>query len=316
MKKVDIAYILMLLFILCGCEADNGQSETRFVMDTVVTLTADCDSETLNGAFELCEGYDKLLSRTDTDSEVYRLNNSEGFVSVSEDTVKIIERSLYFSELSGGKFDITVCPVSELWDFNNQVIPSKDEIAEALKNIDYEDIEIKDSTVNLNGKKIDLGGIAKGYVADEIASFFKEKGVKKGIVNLGGNVAVFGEEYNVGIKRPFGDDVIAVIRLRDKSAVTAGIYERYIKSGDKIYHHIIDPETGYGVENELASVTVIGDSSLECDALSTVCMLLGKEKATEIIENQTDTQAVFIDRSGNITLTAGLYMKKNTIYLK
>lgn len=316
MKNKASVCLLILLFSLCGCDRNNEISETRFMLDTVATLTADCSKETLNGAFSVCSDYEKLLSRTVENSDVYILNQSEGFTEVSEETVKIIDRSIYFSKVSYGKFDITVCPVSQLWDFKNQVIPSKDEISEALQNVDYESIEIKGNSVNLNGKKIDLGSIAKGYIADGLKNYFLENGVTEGIINLGGNVVVFGKEYNVGIKRPFSGDIIAVLKLEDKSAVTSGIYERYIENGGKIYHHIIDTDTGYGVENELASVTVIGNSSFDCDALSTVCMLLGTEKGLEIIESFPDTEAVFLSRDEKITLSSGLIQKNNSIYLK
>lgn len=314
MKKLTSVYLILLLLSLCGCESE--QSQTRFILDTAVTLTADCSDEILNGAFELCEKYDRQLSRTNEKSDVYKLNNAKDFVSVEESTLKIIERSLYYSELSHGKFDITICSVSELWDFKNQIVPSRDEIAEALKNVDYESIEIKENTVNLNGKKIDLGSIAKGYIADEIKDYFLNNNVKNGIINLGGNVVVFGKEYKVGIMRPFSEDVLAVLDLKDKSAVTSGTYQRFIEKDGEFYHHILDTETGYSVKNVLTSVTVIGDSSLDCDALSTVCLLLGTKSGLELIENTPETEAVFIDKNEKITISSGLIRKNDTIYLK
>ena len=123
-------------------------------------------------------------------------------------------------------------------------------------------------------------------------------------------------KYSIGIKKPFEDSVIATVELQDKSVSTSGIYERYIKKDGKLYHHVLDPETGYGAENELASVTVIGNSSLDCDALSTVCLLSGTEDGLNIIENTADTEAVFIDRDNNITLSSGLYRENGKIYYK
>ncbi len=316
MKKMLSVCFVLLLLSLSGCDRNTEISETRFVFDTVATITADCDEETLIGAFSLCSDYEQLLSRTAESSDVYRLNEGLGFTEISDETVKIIERSVYFSEISGGKFDITICPVSMLWDFKNQIIPSKNEIAEALKNVDYESIEIKGNTANLNGKKIDLGGIAKGYIADCLKEYFIKNGVNKGIINLGGNVAVFGKDYRVGIKKPFSEDIAAVLCIKDKTAVTSGIYERSFEKDGRLYHHILDTATGYGVENELASVTVVGDCSLDCDALSTVCMLMGTENGLEIIENTPDTEAVFINKSGEITVSSGLKLKNNDIYFK
>lgn len=316
MRKNTTLPLLLLLLLLCGCNGNEQlNSQTRFLMDTAVQISADCDDETLNGAFELCERLEKELSRTKTDSDVYKLNSSDGFVTVSDDTVKIISRALYYSDLSGGKFDITICPVSELWNFKEQIIPDRSEIAEALKSVDYHSIEIKGNEVSLGGKKIDLGGIAKGYSADKLADYFKEKNVTSAIINLGGNIKITGE-YTVGIKKPFEDTTVAAVKLNNKSAVTSGIYERYIEKDGKIYHHVLDPETGCGVENELASVTVMGGSSLDCDALSTVCLLSGTDKGTEIIENSDGFEAVFIDRNGVITLTSGLYRENNEIFYK
>lgn len=307
---------MLILLLLCGCNSgETENSETRFLLDTVCTVTADCGDDIINGAFSLCENLERTLSKTVKDSDVYKLNNTEGFVSVSDGTLKTVEQALYYSELSGGKFDITIAPVSALWDFKNQVIPSKDEISEALQNVDYHSIEIKNGEISSGTKQIDLGGIAKGYIADRATEYLKENGAEKALVNLGGNICMIGE-YNIGIQKPFDDSVIASIALKDKCVVTSGIYERYIESDGKIYHHILDPKTGYGVENELASVTVIGEKALDCDALSTVCMLLGTESGMDIINNTADTEAVFIDRENNITLSSGLYREKDKIYFK
>lgn len=318
MRKNITLPMLLLLLLLCGCSQDENKalnSETRFLLDTACTVSADCDNETLSGAFAVCEELEKRLSRTAKGSDVYRLNEADGFVSVSDDTLRLLEKSVYYGNLTDGKFDITICPVSELWDFKNQIVPSRSEIAEALKNVDYHSIEIKENTANLNGKKIDLGGIAKGYITDKVISYFESKGVKKALVNLGGNIGMTGK-FNIGIRKPFTEEILLNMPLENKSAVTSGIYERYIEKNGEIYHHVLDPATGYGVKNELSAVTVIGDNSVDCDALSTVCLLLGTEKGKEIIENTAGTEAVFISRDGDITLTAGLYRENYKILFK
>ena len=316
MKKSVTLPMMLILLLLCGCNSgERENSETRFLLDTVCTVTADCNDGVINSAFSLCEELERTLSRTVKDSDVYKLNNTEGFVPVTEDTLKTVERALYYADLSGGRFDITIAPVSALWDFKNQVIPSKDEISEALQNVDYHSIKIKNGEISLNGSQIDLGGIAKGYIADKAAEYLKEKGVKKALVNFGGNICTVGE-YNIGIKKPFDDSVIASVKLKDKCIVTSGIYERFIEKDGRIYHHILDTKTGYGVENELSAVTVIGKKAIDCDALSTVCMLLGTQKGLEIINKTAQTEAVFIDRENNITLSSGLYRENDKIYFK
>ncbi len=317
MKKITSLSLVLLLLTLSGCGENNAKS-TRFLLDTIVTLDASCDGETLKDAFALCESYENLLSKTKENSDVWKLNSGKGFVKVSKDTLSLLNRSLYYGRLSGGDFDITICPVTNLWDFEGTTLPSRKEIAEALKNVDYESVRIKDGAVNLNGKKIDLGGIAKGYIADRLLSFFKENGTKEGIISLGGNIVCFGDKYyNIGIKKPFGENELsATLKIKNKSAVTAGIYERYIKKDGYIYHHILDKKTGYGADSDLASATVIGNSSVDCDALSTVCILKGSKKAAAIIEDIPDTEAVFINRNGKITYTSGLEFKNNTFTLK
>ena len=157
---------------------------------------------------------------------------------------------------------------------------------------------------------IDLGGIAKGYIADKTIEFLKGKGVKRANVNIGGNVYIYGEnQAEIGIRKPFSQDIIASVISDEGTFVTSGIYERYIEKDGKIYHHILDTKTGYGVENNLASVTVIGESSADADALSTVCMLSG----LEIIESKENTEAVFILKDGSIKLSTGLYRNNDII---
>lgn len=307
--------MLLLLLCLCGCRGEQANTETRFLLDTVVTLTADCGDEGIDGAFALCARYEQLFSRTVPDSDTARLNAAAEPIPVSDEMQELLRRALYYSELSGGKFDVTICSVSELWDFENQVVPGRDEIAAALRNVDYHSIALTEETAFLNGKKIDLGGIAKGYIADRLTEYLKENGARSGILNLGGNVAVFGKEATVGIRRPFGEDTVAVIRLCDCSAVTAGIDRRSFERDGKRYHHILDPATGYGVENELASVTVFSKHSVDGDALSTVCMLLGTEKGLELINSTKDTEAVFLDRQGNMTLSSGLTRSGNELFI-
>ncbi len=317
MKKITSLSLALLLLCLCGCSEENLKS-SRFLLDTIVTLDIACDEDTLKEAFSLCEKYEKLLSKTNKESDVSKLNHSNGLVKVSKDTRVITEKAIKYGKISGGAFDITISPVCDLWDFEGTSLPDRKEISEALKNVDYESIEISGDSINLKGKEIDLGGIAKGYIADRLLDFFKEKKISKGIINLGGNIVCFGErDYKIGIAKPFADNEIsATVKLKNKSLVTAGIYQRYIKKGDAVYHHILDPETGYGVSSDLASATVIGDSSVDCDALSTICILKGSKEAKKLIENTKNTQGVFISRNGEITYTSGLDYKNNTFTLK
>ena len=318
MKKITSLSMAIICLLLIGCnEKPKNLKSSRFMLDTIVTLDINCDQKTLEEAFLLCEKYENLLSKTRKNSDVYKLNNADDYITVSKDTIKIIKRSVYFSGLSGGLFDITICPVTNLWDFEGTTLPDRKEIEEAIKNVNYERIKTDGEKVFLDGTEIDLGGIAKGYIADKLLQFFKEKNVTDGIINLGGNVIVFGnKEKSVGIAKPFSEnEIVAKVKLKNKSIVTSGTYERFIDIDGKIYHHILDPKTGYSCETDLNSATVIGDTSLDLDALSTICILLGKEKATKLIEQTENTEAVFIDKQGKLTYTKGLKYKDNTFYL-
>ena len=318
MKKIVSLNLTLVLLLLCGCTGTQENKSSKFMLDTIVSLTAACDSDTLDGAFDLCSEYEKLLSRTIKGSDVYNLNNANGFIEVSDDTIEIIKKSVFYAENSGGKFDITIYPVSSLWNFNDEVIPSRDEISEALKNVDYQSIEINGKKINLNGKKIDLGGIAKGYIADKLLEYFKQNNVNEGIIELGGNLIVFGDcDYTVGIKKPFSNgEFAAKVKLRDKTVVTSGIYERYINTDSKLYHHILDPDTGYACDSDLCSATIISNSSFDADALSTMCILMGLERAKEFVENTADTEAIFIDTDKKLHYTSGLNLKDGIFTLK
>lgn len=318
MKKIISLNLSLVLLLLCGCNAKEENKDTRFLLDTVVTLTADCNDDILDGAFALCEEYENLFSRTVEQSDVYKLNSTDGFVTVDERVKNVIEKAIYYGDLSGGKFDITVYPLTSLWNFNGDVLPNRNEISEALQNVDYHSIEIVDDTVNLNGKKIDLGGIAKGYIADRISEYFKQNGVDEGIIDLGGNLIVFGDrDYTVGIKKPFSNgEISATVTLKNKTAVTSGVYERYIENDGVIYHHILDKSTGFSCESDLYSATVISDFSLDADALSTVCILLGLEDAENLIESLPDTEAIFIDDNQTLHYTSGLFLNGENFTLK
>ncbi len=314
MKKTLTFGTVLILALLCSC-ANTENTATQIYFDTAVTLTADCSDEVLNAAFSLCREYEKSLSRTKEDSEISSLTG--GRKKVSPNTLEVIKKGLYYCKKTNGAFDITVADLASLWNFKNEVIPTRDEIAEALKNIDYESIIIDGDTVDTNGKKIDLGGIAKGYVADRLLELLRDNNVKDGIINLGGNVTVFGNRYyNVGIKKPFSEgNVSATVRLKNKSVSTSGIYERFFENGGVLYHHILNTKTGYPAETDLLSASVIGDTSADCDALSTICVLYGLQDAKKLIESTDGFEAVFIDKNYKITFTDGLERKKGIIEL-
>lgn len=332
MKKFisTIIMISVLAIMLCGCQKkeDKKISKQGFYFDTIIqiTLYGTDDEQYINDCFDIADKYEKMLSNTIEDSEISRINEAAGkeAVSVSDETVSLIQKGIEYGKLSGGKFDITIGKLSDLWNFSeiaenlqsddneadSSVIPSDDQIREYLEHVDYNKIKIDKNSVMIADAQtqIDLGGIAKGYIADKMKEYLKSKKITSGIINLGGNVLTIGKKsdgnnYTVGIQKPFDKSgaSIATIKIDDKSVVTSGIYERYYKVDGKIYHHILDTQTGYPVDNDLYSVTIVSDSSCDGDALSTTCFALGKDKAEELIKSMDGVEAIFVDNKMNVT---------------
>lgn len=308
---------VLVLIALCSCSGVKENTDTRFLLDTFVTLSADCDAKGIALAFEKAAEYEKMLSRTVETSDVSRINRADGAVEVSEETARLVERALFFGNLSGGRFDITLSQVNALWDFSEHIVPDRSEIAEALKNVDYQSVKIQGNQVDAAGKEIDLGGIAKGYIADKTADILQENGAENGIVNMGSSIVVFGREQTVKIKKPFSENEIsAELLIKDKALSTSGTYERAFVKDGVLYHHILDPKTGFGVKSDLSSATVICDDAADADALSTVCILLGLDASRELIEKMPNTQAVFVSEDGSVSFTSGLHEKNGKIVLK
>ncbi len=313
MKKIFIL-LLMPTVLLCGCHKSEN-TKSQILMDTVCTITADCSEEALNDVFKLCENYDRLLSPSSPDGEVSMINYYDE-MELSPETLEILTKALYYCQKTGGKYDITITPAADLYDFENQTAPTEDELKSVLYKVGYDRIEIKGNFVYLNNTDINLGSIAKGYVADKLVKYLKDNGAQNGIVNLGGNVAVFGKVYTVGIQKPFSNEVMLTVKIKNASAVTSGIYQRCFEKNGKFYHHILNTDTGLPVENELASVTILGENSSECDVLSTVCMILGEENAKKFINQTAGYEAVFIKKDNSVSVSNGLKLNKNKVVYK
>lgn len=303
------AFCLMILIfsiVFSGC-ADSQSKETAksdFVLNTVATITVygDCDESIIDESFALCRKYEALLSRTLESSEIYKLNRRE-ISAVSDETAQLISKGLYYGQLSGGKFDITIEPLSVLWDFSSgsPSVPLENVIAEAKKYVDYTAVKVVGNRIafSSNYTRLDLGAIAKGYIADRVRDYLASQGVSKATINLGGNVVCIGGKtadsgFTVGIQRPFGEGSIARVEISDLSVVTSGTYERYFEENGKLYHHILNPKTGYPIENGLLSVTIVGADSCACDALSTTCFALGLKAGLELINSTPNTYAIFV----------------------
>lgn len=307
MKRVLLC-AMILLFPLFGCRTEIAHSAAGIACDTVVTITAYAPQDTVDEAFRICEEYEAMFSKTVEGSDIWTLNHANGkAVEVHAETAELLRLAAEIGEASGGAFDVTIAPVSGLWDFSadDPSLPEKDALISAVSRVDYRQIMIDGTAVALkNGAEIDLGGIAKGYIADRVAAYLREQGVTSACINMGGNVVTIGAKpdgspWTIGVRDPNGtpEQSAEILRLTDAAVVTSGNYERFFELDGVRYHHILDPKTGMPVSNGLASVTIIGTRSDLCDALSTACFVLGEERSAAILE-QYGVRAIFIRQDG------------------
>lgn len=314
LKKACVLLAALLIFAT-GC-APKMNSALGFHLDTVITVNGYCSEELLKEAVALCGEYEKVLSKTVEGSDVWRINTAGGTpVEVCEHTANILSLASDISERSGGSFDVTVAPAAALWDFKADVpaLPDSEALAQAAALVDYSKVSLEENTVLLPADmSVDLGGIAKGYIADRVQDYLLENGVESALLNLGGNTVALGskpggENWRIGIQDPQSEngEYIAVVSVTDKAVVTSGSYQRYFDIDGERYHHILDTKTGYPVNNGVASVTIVADKSALADALSTACFALGCEEGMKLAE-ECGAEAIYIKESGEILYTEGL----------
>ncbi len=293
--------------------SDELNTTTLFFFDTVLTISAYCDNETLDAVAEQCEYFDNAFSRTIEGSDVWNINHAEGSPTVvDEKTADIIARALEYAEQTDGLFDITIGAVSSLWDFVEGIKPDDEDIRAAVEHVDWHCVEVEGNTVTLSDPEamIDLGGIAKGYIADYIKQMLEDAGITSATINLGGDVSVLGEKpdgtlYNVGIQDPNGatDEVIASIRTNE-SVVTSGLYERAFTEDGIEYYHILDPKTGYPVATDLESVSILSGSATDADVWATTAFLMGSTATLDFLNSDDRFQGLLVDKDGSITTSS------------
>lgn len=302
-----------------------------------ITIYDSQDKALLDDCLALCDKYELIFSRTNEKSELYKLNHrkdvSDGDFStdgqttpypvsgtadtwhISEDLAALLSEGLDITKESDGAFDIAIAPLTSLWDFTAEDprVPDDAAIQKALPLCSSDGVTIdgQDITLPSDDIQFDVGAIAKGYIADRLKDFLMKKGVKSAIINLGGNVLCIGSKpdgtpFKIGIQKPFADrnETEAVMDITGKSVVSSGIYERCFKQDGKLYHHILNPQTGYPYDNGLISVTIISDQSVDGDALSTTCFALGLEDGLKFAEKK-GVQAVFITEDYELHYTDG-----------
>ena len=322
MKKKCVASALIVAVILIGfwfmCSRVGHKEVTKsgFYFDTIIQITLYHGEEALlDDCFQMADRYENYFSTTKKNSDIAKINAAGGKpVKVHSETRSLIKKGLEYGEKSDGKFDITIGRLSSLWDFskNEGEVPAKDEIEKALKTVNYKKVKIEGDRVVLEdpNAQLDLGGIAKGYIADQMKAYLVKNGVKQGIINLGGNVLTIGEKknkagYHIGIRKPFDETgaTIAEVEVKDQTVVSSGVYERFFYKGNKLYHHLLDTKTGYPIENDLLGVTIICNRSVDGDALSTTAFALGLEDGMHYIESLDGVRAAFVTKDDQVHWT-------------
>ena len=322
MKRLFIGGLLVAALMLAGCSAQTSAEESSpsrevYAMDTVMTLEA-CGQNAdaaLDEAVAEIERLDALWSIASSDGEIAQLN-AEKQITASADTLALLTRAKEISAATSGLFSTTIAPLMEAWGFTSgdYRVPDEAELSALLAHVDDEEIAISDSTVTIPADaKVDLGGIAKGFTSARVMEIFRENGVENGILSLGGNVQTLGTKpdgtlWRVGLQNPADERALfATLELADKAVITSGAYERNFEKNGVVYHHIIDPRTGYPAESGLSSVTIVSDDGTLADGLSTALYIMGKEAAVEFWRaHRDDFDMVLLADDGAVTVSAGI----------
>ncbi len=278
--------------------------QTEMIMGTLVEITViPANEKAIREAFEALKKVDALMSTYKEDSEISILNR-EGRAQVSEETLEVIEDAIKFSNLTDGAFDITCRPLINLWKKakKEEKVPTEEEIEKAISLVGYQRIVLEGNQIRLEKKgiQIDLGGIAKGYAVDKAIEALKNNGIKRALINAGGDLYALGEAlqgggWSIGIQDPRDEDeIIDIIKVKDKAVATSGDYRRYFTLEGKRFSHIVNPKTGLTVQDVPMSVTIIGPDSTTTDALATGVFVLGPEEGMKLIENLPGVEGMII----------------------
>lgn len=260
----------------------------------------------------------KGISRKSADSEIYALNKN-GSHELSEEILGYMKQAADICETSGGALDVTIGGLSSLWDFDssNSMIPDITQIETEKSFCGYEKMTFNGYTVTLGeNQTVDMGALGKGIACDVAKNVFEENNVKKALLSVGGTVMTYSDEgyswgnhtWGIAVRTPETEDSSPLLRINlteNKVISTSGNYEKFFEENGMLYHHILDPKTGFPSDSDLKSVTIIADSGLISDALSTACFVLGKENSASLLEKY-NAQAIFVDSENNVYITSGI----------
>ncbi len=316
MRRLSLLCIVLLL-LLTGCSASEPCRRELMAMDTFMTLSVYAQSpaageallEEAAGEIRRLEG---LLSVTDPGSEIYQVNHG-GAVSLSEPVRELLEKALELCRETGGALDVTVYPAVRAWGFTTGEyrVPEEAELSALVERVDYGRVSLDGDRLALpEGVELDLGSVGKGWTGDRLTALFREAGVSSAIMELGGNVQALGTKpdgapWRVAVQAP-GGGYAGVLEIADKAVVTSGGYQRYFEQDGETYIHIIDPATGRPARTGLASVTIVADSGLQGDGLSTALFVMGREKAEAFWRGNPEFDFILLGEDGTAAITEGL----------
>ena len=335
-SSVVMAVMLLLLpLVLSACTAKKQAApvisepykRSEFMLGTICTLSIynKGKKKVLQKGFDRIAKTEKQATLTKAHSELDKINANAGIkpVKVSKDMWPLMEKAMYYSKNSNGAFDMSIGAITNLWKIGlpGARVPAQSEIDQALPLVDYHDVKLDASkrTVYLTkkGMRLDFGGIAKGYIADQVREVFRKNGVNTAIIDLGGNVVVMGSSpagknkpWQVGVQDPYGTrgTALGTLPAKNLSVVTAGIYEKYLKANGHTYIYLFNMKTGYPYENSLAGVTIVSPKSVDGDALSNAAFNKGVKGGLAYINNkhQKNIQAVFVTKDKKVYVSNGL----------
>lgn len=317
------ALLAAVSLCLSGCASPQERTNQEhsaglFAMGTYMNLTAfgEQAEAALNNAENRITELEALWSTTDENSEIYAANHSLGeAVPLSPETEELLRFALEIAEQTSGALDPTIYPLVEAWGFISQEyrVPSAQEISELLSFTGYEKVVLKNRAVTLpTGTQLDLGAVGKGYTGELLAEDLKEQGITSALLDIGGNIQMVGgrpdgTKWRLGIRNPFGEGSFGILEAEDSAVVTSGGYERYFTDEDgTTYWHILDPATGYPAESDLVSVTIISESGVLADALSTAIFVMGLEEGCKYWKSHGGFDMLLMTQDGEIYLTEGI----------
>ncbi|MCK5051725.1 MAG: FAD:protein FMN transferase [Candidatus Cloacimonetes bacterium] len=325
MKRKDIINIILFILVFAFAayrysSRTYSSQKSSFVMDTIVDIkieTKHKDAKNiLDNAFKLMEDYENKFSFYKNDSQIWNFNNSViDSLLIDDDLKEILSISKELYQKTNRHYDITIGALSEIWDFNNEIVPSNDDIEKAMKQTNFSKLVISNNYLHKpEGMKINLGSLAKGFIIDEVVEYLEQQNVISGFVNAGGDMRIFGREkpFKIGIQHPRNElnELIDIINVGNRSVVTSGDYERYFIKDGKRFHHIIDPLTGYPSQNTI-SITVITETALMADVYSTALFLLKPEQSLKLAQETEGIDAtIYYLVNGKIEKLETLGMKE------